>query len=218
MNSYEAGVRKAVRRIVTTIHPGLTISPYSQRLLQVVMSQFNDKMIKDCLNKNSNGKRTEMREEIVQKAVEAALPQQLRAYAITNAHRCLANYKAGLFVYEPVLIRFKKKPTTAVRFLRTVQFLAEMINPEIKLSKDAKEMVADILQQMCKSLAEKAESVSEGKAEVAPHEIVKSIDYFMPATIARFAISEGLRNALRSMNGLSYYKRNDFHRKTLRKP
>ncbi|GFQ66401.1 hypothetical protein TNCT_672021 [Trichonephila clavata] len=222
MNSYEISIRNATRKIVTTVHPGLRISSGALQCMHRIMTQLNEKMIKACLKNNPKGKQSDMREEIAQKAVEEELPQQLKVHATVNAHRCLAKYKAGLLVYKPTLLRTftrKKKKTKRVaeHFMKVVQALAEIISPEIKLDKDAKEMNADIMQQMCKILVEKTNLVSQDKDVIEAREIIKSIDYFMPAIIAKYAISEGVRNALQFLSGLSNYKPEHFNPQSQRK-
>ncbi|GFY53901.1 hypothetical protein TNIN_395811 [Trichonephila inaurata madagascariensis] len=216
MNSYEINIRNATRKIVTTVHPGMRISSGALHCMNRIMSQLNEKIIKVCLKNTPKRKQTEMREEIAQKAVEAELPQQLKIHATINAHRCLTKYRTGLLVYKPTLLRTftrkkKKNKKVAEHFKKVVQALAEKISPEIKLEIDAKEMNADILQQMCKILVEKTNVVAQNKDVVEAREIIKSIDYFMPATIAKYAISEGVRNALQYMSGLSHYKPEHFN-------
>ncbi|GFU88961.1 integrase catalytic domain-containing protein [Trichonephila clavipes] len=222
MNSYEISIRNATRKIVTTVHPGMSISSGALHCMHRIMSQLNEKIIKACLKNNPKGKQTEMREEIAQKAVEEELPQQLKTHATVNAHRYLTKYRTGLLVYKPKLLRtftHKKKKTKKVaeHFMKVVQALAERVSPEIKLDKDAKEMNADIMQQMCKILVEKTNSVAQDKDVIEARDIIKSIDYFMPAIIAKYAISEGVRNALQFMSGLSNYKPEDFNPQSLRK-
>ncbi|GFQ74538.1 hypothetical protein TNCT_105341 [Trichonephila clavata] len=98
MDKFQVGVRKASRKLVEIVHPGLGVSKGALKALQVLIFSLNEEIVDIILKNGKNGKKKKahsLREDAAQKAVEHVLPGTLKKCALAEAHKCLAKFGAG---------------------------------------------------------------------------------------------------------------------------
>ncbi|GIY65725.1 hypothetical protein CDAR_536161 [Caerostris darwini] len=210
--TYEAAVRRAIKRVHVEVRPNLRISRESQEALIAILCLLNDRIIGECV-KNHKSKKEGLKVRVAQRAMETIYPGLLKAHANANASKCLAKYQAGLIEYHPKLVKIIKKTSVMSpkeHFQKCVPILMSMLYRKVGVNIDARNIVANILQQMFEKLVQKARQVTDYRSTLGAREIIKATDYFMPAVLAKYAISEGVRNAFIYLNGLSRYTVEDF--------
>ncbi|GFT62929.1 hypothetical protein NPIL_557151 [Nephila pilipes] len=105
MDKFQYGVRKASKKLVQIVHPGIHVSNGALKALQMLLSHVNEEVIEAVMKNGKSAKKNKsqctLREDAAQKAVENFLPGTLKKCALAEAHKCLAKFAAGL-----VLISF----------------------------------------------------------------------------------------------------------------
>ncbi|GFQ63782.1 hypothetical protein TNCT_310501 [Trichonephila clavata] len=122
--------------------------------------------------------------------------------------------------YTPQLRGKKKSKSKSMdapkEFIRCAPNLLELIDPLAKADQDAKKMVGDILNQMCVQVINKSCELSEKNKKdgiLGPQDVIGAVKDCLGPNMARHAIAEGTRNALRYTSGRSLYKSTDFAHK-----
>ncbi|GFT62911.1 hypothetical protein NPIL_557061 [Nephila pilipes] len=108
----------------------------------------------------------------------------------------------------------KLKPLDAPKeFMRCTPNLLYLIDPTAKADQDAKHMVGDILNQMCRQVIKKANELAsrnQTTPNLGTQEVINALKETLGPNMARHAIAEGTRNSLLFLNDRSAYKIEDF--------
>ncbi|GFS30963.1 hypothetical protein TNIN_443711 [Trichonephila inaurata madagascariensis] len=216
MDKFQVGVRKASRKLVEIVHPGLGVSKGALKALQVLIFGLNQEIVEIILKNGKKKKPQTLREDSAQKAVEQVLPGTLKKCALAEAHKCLAKFGAGLIKYKPQITHVKKKKSKSLdaprEFMKCVPNLLQLIDTHARIDMDAKLMIGDILNQMCKQVVAKTHelALANKTAILGSQDVISAVYACMGPNLAKHAIAEGARNALLFINNTTKYKAEDF--------
>ncbi|GFX97353.1 hypothetical protein TNCV_1077241 [Trichonephila clavipes] len=124
--------------------------------------------------------------------------------------------KQRLIKYKPQITHAKKKKSKSLdaprEFMKCVPNLLQLIDTHARIDMDAKLMIGDILNQMCKQVVAKTHELAlANKANILEsQDVISAVYACMSSNLAKHAIAEGARNALLFINNTTKYKAEDF--------
>ncbi|GFS30972.1 hypothetical protein TNIN_443761 [Trichonephila inaurata madagascariensis] len=111
MDKFKLGVRRASKKLMQMVHPSLVISPRALKLVEVLISDLNEKAVASLVkNGKTTGKKKqkkpiELKAESAQKVIEDMLPGLLKKCALAEAHKCLTKFSAGSVLFARFFLR-----------------------------------------------------------------------------------------------------------------
>lgn len=200
----------AIRSSVNYIKPNMRISRNAVKAISAKLSHLNMQLIKACFKYN-RGKR-KMSLSAASSAVNNIFKSDMRALAILAARKCVQKYNLGILKIQQVPRKKDKISSIKVQpeFTKGITPIAQLINPEMKIEKNAQMLLGMVLQEGCRVLVEKSCESSKVKNNMKDQDIIKAVDYYMAPTMAKHAICEGNRNAVMFHQGHTERKTEDF--------
>lgn len=214
---FEKQTKKGVRDVMKVINPDLRISPRAVQMICDCLRGITDHLVEECMTTGQRKKQTQMSLAKAQKAITKVFSGGLRAHAEAAANQAIFKYNAGLLIYIPKRRKTEqeklRKPKHLEEFAKGIPAITELVRPNLLVNKDAKQLLALILQQMTQTFVKKSHETSEGQGTLGVEDIVKAVQDSMSSTIARHAIAEGNRNVLLLMSSQNRHKMEDLVKK-----